>query len=112
MENRHTQGQSLLPTTGEIARQRPLSSLKPRYPDAQFYLDLRGADPKHQSPLTPGDAMRHVILSIDPTRPLPEEEESLRAIYLSELENRRALLLMDNAADAAQVEPLLPPETW
>lgn len=33
----------------------------------------------------------------------------MRGLYLSVLDGRRALLLMDNAANATQVEPLMPP---
>ena len=33
----------------------------------------------------------------------------MRGLYLSVLDGRRALLLMDNAASAEQVEPLIPP---
>jgi tetratricopeptide (TPR) repeat protein len=80
--------------------------LKGRYPDAQFYLDLRGAGPK---PLPVADALAHVIHAYHPTSKLPESESELRGLYLSVLHNRRALLLMDNAKDEWQVEPLIPP---
>src|SRR5262249_15916836 len=40
----------------------------------------------------------------------PESEAESRGIYLSVLHNQRALLLMDNARDKKQVEPLIPPE--
>jgi tetratricopeptide (TPR) repeat protein len=80
--------------------------LKPRYPDAQFFLDLKGAS---NQPLATGDALAHVVRSYHPTAKLPESETELRGLYLSVLEGQRALLLMDNAADAQQVEPLIPP---
>ncbi len=83
--------------------------LLPRYPDAQFYLDLKGAS--EQKPLTPAEALSHVIRAYHPTSTLPEDEAQLRALYQSVLHNQRALLLMDNAKDAAQVESLLPPAT-
>src|SRR6185437_1189379 len=38
-------------------------------------------------------------------------ENELRALYLSVLEGQRAVLLMDNAAGAAQVELLIPPSS-
>ncbi len=79
------------------------------YPGGQFYLDLRGADANKQTPLTPADAMRHVLRSLDPMRSLPEDDDALKALYLSELHDHPALLLMDNAADRTQVEPLIPP---
>jgi tetratricopeptide (TPR) repeat protein len=81
--------------------------LKPHYPDAQFYLDLKGAS--EQQPLPVSDALSHVIRAYYPTAKLPEGEADLRALYLSVLNGQRALLLMDNARDAAQVAPLIPP---
>ncbi|MCX6376597.1 MAG: hypothetical protein NTU88_11290 [Armatimonadetes bacterium] len=82
--------------------------LAPRYPDAQLYLDLKGVSPQ---PMTPAEAMAHVIRAWDMTANLPECEMDLRAMYRSVLHRRRALLLLDNAADADQVLPLLPPES-
>jgi tetratricopeptide (TPR) repeat protein len=80
--------------------------IKERYPDGQFYLDLMGISPQ---PLTPAKAMEHVIRSYHPDAKLPESEADLRGIYLSVLHDQRALLLMDNARDRRQVEPLIPP---
>jgi tetratricopeptide (TPR) repeat protein len=80
--------------------------LKPSYPDAQFFLDLKGASTQ---PLSVGEALAHVVRAYHPAAKLPESESELRGFYLSVLEGRRALLLMDNAANAAQVEPLIPP---
>jgi tetratricopeptide (TPR) repeat protein len=80
--------------------------LTPRYPDAQFYLDLKGAS---QQPLSTSDALAHVIRAYHPTAKLPDNEAELHALYLSVLHDQRALLLMDNAHDAEQVAPLIPP---
>jgi tetratricopeptide (TPR) repeat protein len=80
--------------------------LESKYPDAQFYLDLKGAS---KQPLSPGEAMAHVIRAYHPTAQLPEDESSLQTIYLSELKGKKALLLMDNAASREQVLPLIPP---
>ncbi len=81
--------------------------LAPRYPDAQFYLDLKGAH--EQKPLTVAEALSHVVRAYHPTAKLPESEAELRGLYQSVLHGQRALLLMDNARDAAQVQPLVPP---
>jgi hypothetical protein len=81
--------------------------IKPRYPDAQFYLDLQGAS---DHPLSTEDAMRHVIRAYHPAARLPESLAELAAIYRSVLHGQRALLLMDNAASRQQVEPLIPPD--
>jgi tetratricopeptide (TPR) repeat protein len=80
--------------------------LKPNYPDAQFYLDLKGAS---LHPVSAAEALAHVIRAYHPQAQLPEDESSLRGLYLSLLEEKKVLLLMDNAATAAQVEPLIPP---
>jgi tetratricopeptide (TPR) repeat protein len=80
--------------------------IKERYPDGQFYLDLLGVN---LQPLTPAQAMSYVIRAYHPGAKLPESEAELRSIYLSALHNQRALLLMDNARDKKQVEPLIPP---
>lgn len=82
--------------------------LTPRYPDAQFYLDLKGTSKKS---LSASDAMAHVIRAYQPTARLPEGEAELGAQYRTVLHNEHALLLMDNAADRKQVEPLIPPES-
>jgi tetratricopeptide (TPR) repeat protein len=80
--------------------------IKARCPDAQFYLDLRGSG---ERPLTPAEAMAHVIRAYHPTAKLPESEAELRPLFFSALHDQRALLVMDNAKDKAQVEPLIPP---
>lgn len=80
--------------------------IKDRYPDAQLYLNLKGVSDK---PLTAAEAMAHVIRAYHPTEKLSEDEAQLSATYNSVLDGKRALLVMDNAKDRAQVEPLLPP---
>ena len=69
-------------------------------------LDLKGASAE---PLSVTEALGHVIRSYHPAAKLPESETELRTLYLSALDGQRAILLMDNAADAVQVEPLIPP---
>jgi len=80
--------------------------LELRYPDAQFYLDLKGVN---REPLTGAAAMVHVIRAWHPEAKLPEGEAELAALYHSALHGQRALLVMDNAKDALQVQPLIPP---
>ena len=82
------------------------AELAPRYPDAQFFVDLQGLSDK---PLRPADALAQVIRAYQPEAKLLESEAELRAQYYSALHGQRALLLLDNARDAAQVAPLLPP---
>ena len=80
--------------------------LSSNFPDAQIYMDLLGVSRK---PLMPGEAMAYVIRAFQPEAKLPENEQELAGIYQSVLHGKLALLLMDNARDAAQVKPLIPP---
>ncbi len=84
--------------------------LATRYPDAQLFLNLRGAA-DGQTAVPPAEAMRTVILAFRPDAgQLPEEEEKLAPVYRSILAGAgRVLLVLDNAAGAGQVRPLLPP---
>lgn len=81
-------------------------SLASRYPDAQFYIDLKGTS---KYPLSVGQAFAHIIRAYHPTAKLPEAEDELAPLYRSVLNGQRALLLFDNAANRQQVEPLFPP---
>ena len=83
------------------------AELEDRYPDAQIYLDLHGAS--EQQPLSPADAMAHVVRAFEPAAQLPNDEAALAPLYRSTLHGKRVLLLMDNASGADQVEPLIPP---
>jgi tetratricopeptide (TPR) repeat protein len=78
--------------------------LKIHYPDAQFYLDLKGASPQ---PLSVVEAQSAVIRAYLPTVCLPENEVELDRLYHSVLMGKRLLLLLDNAAGAQQVAPLI-----
>ncbi len=80
--------------------------LKEHYRDAQFFLDLRGAG---DNPVTPLEALTHVVRAYYPTSKLPDNLPEMQALYQSVLEGRQALLLFDNAKDAQQIIPLLPP---
>ncbi len=81
--------------------------LAPLYPDAQIYLDLQGVS---ANPVPAAQAMAQVIRAFHPDTRLPESEAEIAGLYRSALHGRRALLLMDNAAGADQVRPLIPPE--
>lgn len=79
------------------------------YPDAQLYVDLHGFTEGRQ-PLDPDSALRMLLAALDvPSERVPREGvEQLAACWRSELARRRAVVVLDNAADADQVRPLLP----
>jgi tetratricopeptide (TPR) repeat protein len=81
--------------------------LTPHYPDAQFYLDLRGASAQ---PLSVVEAQASVVRAYLPTVRLPENEAELNHLYNSALMGKRVLLLLDNAVSAQQVAPLVAPK--
>ena len=83
--------------------------LAKKFSDGQIFLDLRGAS--EQRPLSPEDAMSHVIHAFRPLEQLPKDAEQLAVIYHSVLHGKRVLLLFDNTLNADQVRPLIPPDT-
>jgi tetratricopeptide (TPR) repeat protein len=81
--------------------------LRAALPDAQLVLNLRGSS---AAPLSPAQALQTVIRALEPEVQLEADLEPLQARYRSALHGQRALLIADDAADAAQVRPLLPPQ--
>jgi tetratricopeptide (TPR) repeat protein len=80
--------------------------LADRFPDGRIFIDMQGTG---ERPLTAEDAMARVIEAFSPEAKPPAEPERLKAAYRATLTGKRALLLLDNAADTRQVAPLLPP---
>ncbi|MFJ2030718.1 BTAD domain-containing putative transcriptional regulator [Streptosporangium sp. NPDC087985] len=78
-----------------------------RFPDGQLYLNLRGysAEP----PLRPMEALTALLRALGtPPQRMPSDPAQAAAHYRSLLAGRRMLVLLDNAASAEQVRPLLP----
>jgi tetratricopeptide (TPR) repeat protein len=81
--------------------------LASRYPDALF-LDLR-AHTEGRPPMDPGEALEHllIMLGIPVERILPNFDQRV-AQWRTELAMRQAVVILDNAVSAEQVQPLLP----
>ncbi|MBM7810469.1 AfsR/SARP family transcriptional regulator [Saccharothrix algeriensis] len=78
------------------------------YPDGQYFIDLRGFSPG-MDPVTPEQALDALLLDSGvPPELVPVDLERRSALWRSRMAGQRALLVLDNAADAAQVTPLLP----
>ncbi|MHC3473160.1 AfsR/SARP family transcriptional regulator [Streptomyces sp. 7R007] len=77
------------------------------FPDGQLYVDLRGYDPR--SPLSASQALTGFLTALGvPVQEIPPRLEDRAARYRTALDGRRLLVILDNAASAAQVRPLLP----
>ncbi|MBP2320388.1 DNA-binding SARP family transcriptional activator [Kibdelosporangium banguiense] len=79
-----------------------------RFPDGQLFVDLRGY--ASTSPMSKTQAMTLCLraLGVSATHvPMTLDEQVV--LYRTMLAGRRVLVVLDNAADADQVRPLLPP---
>jgi DNA-binding SARP family transcriptional activator len=82
--------------------------LSGRFPDAQLYIDLHGHTPG-QLPVSASAALDKLLVSAGvPSEQIPAELDDRAALWRARLAGRRWLLVLDNAADTAQVRPLLP----
>jgi hypothetical protein len=79
---------------------------KSDYPDVQLYVDLRGAD---GDGLEPGEVLARWLraFGLDESN-MPIDLDERESVYRSQLAGKRAIVLLDNARDEAQVRPLLP----
>jgi tetratricopeptide (TPR) repeat protein len=75
------------------------------YPDGQLYCSLRG----EQGSLSPGSVLAGFLRALGTTADkVPHELGEQAALYRSLLAGREVLVLLDDAADEAQVRSLLP----
>ena len=78
------------------------------YPDGQMFIDLYGFT-QGTVARDPSDALAVLLSSLGvPPGQIPADLESRAALYRDRLAGTRTLILLDNAADEAQVRPLLP----
>ncbi|MGW5866314.1 BTAD domain-containing putative transcriptional regulator [Streptomyces sp. NPDC055239] len=82
--------------------------LREYFPDGQLYINLRGATPG-MTPLTPAQALAALLRDLGvESGHSPEHPDAAAALLRSLLAPTRTLLVLDDAATAAQVRPLLP----
>ncbi|MFB4270455.1 BTAD domain-containing putative transcriptional regulator [Nonomuraea sp. GTA35] len=78
------------------------------YPDGRLYSDMQGCAPE-LAPLRPTEVLGRFLRALGvPHGDVPATQAEAAAVYQSMLADRRVLVFLDNAADAAQVAPLLP----
>ncbi|MFS8098977.1 tetratricopeptide repeat protein [Lentzea alba] len=80
-----------------------------RFPDGQLYVDLCGHG--HRPALEPIDVLGRFARALGvPPEQIPIALDEAAATFRTLLANKRMLVVLDNAAAAAQVRPLLPGE--
>ncbi|MBF6332979.1 tetratricopeptide repeat protein [Nocardia transvalensis] len=85
--------------------------LSSRYPDGRFFVELN-AHTRGQTPADPFDVLGRLLtdLGIAPGH-IPDSLDTRRDLWLDRLAGKRVLLVLDDARDHAQIEPLLPAGT-
>jgi tetratricopeptide (TPR) repeat protein len=82
--------------------------LADRFPDGQFYINLRAHDPI-RDPVSPADGLETLLRILDvPAERIPAGLDDRAATLRARMANRRALLVLDDAAGREQVWPFLP----
>jgi tetratricopeptide (TPR) repeat protein/transcriptional regulator with XRE-family HTH domain len=77
-----------------------------QFPDGQLYVNLRGAEAQA---LDPPEVLGRFLRALGVEGPsIPDDVDERADLYRSLMADRRALVVLDNAADEAQVRPLLP----
>lgn len=77
--------------------------VRDQFYEGQLYVELHGAGP---APRRPDEVLAQLLLALGVTA-IPDGLEERAALYRSMLDGRRVLILLDDAADEAQVRPLL-----
>jgi DNA-binding SARP family transcriptional activator len=82
--------------------------LADRFPDGQMFLPLHGHTPGQQ-PVDPEDALASLLLTagVAPGQ-IPPGLQARMGLWRDRLAGRQLLLILDDAVDSRQVEPLLP----
>ncbi|MFJ5921168.1 AfsR/SARP family transcriptional regulator [Kitasatospora sp. NPDC092948] len=81
-------------------------ALRADFPDGRLHVDLRGAQ---AVPLDPAEALAGFLTALGVAdRDVPADLAERAALFRTTVTGRRLLILLDNAAGAEQVAPLLP----
>jgi tetratricopeptide (TPR) repeat protein/transcriptional regulator with XRE-family HTH domain len=82
--------------------------LRSRFPDGALFADLRGYHPTGV-PASPSDILAGFLraLGVAPDA-VPEDDADRSGLFRSLMDGKRMLLVLDDASDADQIEPLLP----
>ena len=83
-------------------------ALADRFPDGQLFLDLHGYT-QGMTPREPADALAAILQAYGvQAQQIPADPDARAAAYRDRLAGTRTLIVLDNAANTAQVRPLLP----
>lgn len=78
-----------------------------RFPGGALFVNLNGFTPSSE-PLDPADVLEDFLRTLGFGEQIPSGERARAAAFRSELSQRAVLVVLDNAASAQQVRPLLP----
>jgi tetratricopeptide (TPR) repeat protein len=84
-----------------------MHSLRTRFPDGELVVNLRGYDPDR--PLSAAQALDRLLRGLGlPPSQIPDDPDDRAGLFRSLIAGRRMMVLLDNAAGADQIRPLLP----
>ncbi|WP_018348558.1 AfsR/SARP family transcriptional regulator [Longispora albida] len=82
--------------------------LSAQFPDGQYFVDLHGFTPG-RAQLDPGAALGTLLRAAGlPAERIPFDTDERSGLWRDTIAGRRAVIVLDNAASAQQVRPLLP----
>jgi len=84
--------------------------MESRFPDGQLFVNLHGSTGSR--PRDVADILKHVLHTLGvPRTEIPEHLDDKATMYRNLIARRRILVVLDDAADAKQIKPLLPGTT-
>lgn len=79
------------------------------FPDGRLYVDLRGFDPEGSLRREPSEVLAGFLRDLGVAGAnIPDDTQERSRLYRSRLANKKYLVVLDNAADEAQVRDILP----